>query len=91
MEIKIENAPKNLKGDYVNHNMLCAFNSLLHIATISKNLDDLSDKMKTELSYLFLTYFDHGFGSNHMWVSQKKVLANPIKINENKRILIITE
>lgn len=91
METRIENAPVLLKGDYANHNMLCAFNSILEVSTSSKNLEELKTKIRTDVSYLFITYFDYGFGSSHMWVSQKEVLGNDAKINENKRLLIITE
>lgn len=58
--------------------------NILNGITQSKNEQDLRDTMKfafVEYPATFYSFFDYGFGSNHMWVNEK----------ENGKRLILVE
>lgn len=77
MKTIIENSMLLSENDENNSEMLTAFNEVVQICTLSKNLDELKLKMGY-LSHRVKYYFVYGFGADHMWLKQKKDMENRI-------------
>lgn len=89
MKAIIENSVIFMNDDERNHNMLTSFNYILQAITTAKTEEDLRNNMDNVIPYQYSRYFNWGYGSNHMWVHQKKVPSDGVVIDETQRILIV--
>ena len=89
MKAIIENSLIFMEDNERNHNMLIIFTYILHIITKSLTEDEIRKNMVNIIPYPSNRYFKWGFGSNHMWLHQKRVTSDTAIIDETKRILIV--
>lgn len=87
MNATVENSPVFLDNDNKDYSMLVAFNNILEDVTRAKNEEELKRFMDCSF-HNNSRYFKIGFGSNHMWVTQK-CIKNDVEINNEVRIIIV--
>ena len=90
MKVQVENMPQDHIEFLQTQEMVGYFNLILKCCT-SKNDRHELERCLEEIFEMFSIdkYFDYGFASNHMWVTQLK-LRGGIQVNTNQRLLIVT-
>lgn len=86
MKAIIENSVIFLNDDEKNHNMLCQFNGILQEITLSKNKEELENRMN-KCSVMAFRYFIYGFGGNHFWVKQRHILGE-VHVGDERIIFV---
>lgn len=83
MKVQIERhivAPKYMAS--ANHSTFQEFNEIVKILLKSKNVDDAMTNLRNFDKMYFLTHFEFGRGSSHVWVSN---------LTDNQRVLLAVE